>query len=207
MTDPRTTHRPPTRFVWVRHAPSDPPGHIYGRTDVPAGPISEELLKEMVAAIGPLDVLVCSPAARCRSTMAAVREAGRWTAPVIYRAGLWEQDFGAWEGLATGDVPNIGALSAAEIAHHRPPGGESFQEMVDRVATEIVSLDAAHGGRRIGIVAHAGTIRAALALALGGSAGFGLAFAVDPLSVTRLTAFSAGQWRIDTVNTKALKQM
>ncbi|MGP1396943.1 MAG: histidine phosphatase family protein [Inquilinaceae bacterium] len=207
MIDPPATPRPPTHFAWVRHAPSFPPGHVYGRTDVPASPIPDDLAKRVVAAIGPLDVLVCSPAARCRSTMAALREAGRWTAPVIRRAGLREQDFGDWEGLAAGDVPDIGTLSAVELAHQRPPGGESFQDVFDRVAAEIVSLDAAHGGRRIGIVAHAGSIRAALALALGGSAGSGLAFAVDPLSITRMTAFTAGQWRIDTVNAKAFKQM
>jgi len=49
------------------------------------------------------------------------------------------------------------------------------------------------------VVAHAGTIRAALALALELSPDRALSFVIDPLSLTRLDRLDDG-WRVVTVN-------
>lgn len=54
-------------------------------------------------------------------------------------------------------------------------------------------------GGRVTVVAHAGTVRAALALALG-SVAPALAFAIAPLSVTRVTALPGGAWSVGAVN-------
>jgi alpha-ribazole phosphatase len=48
-------------------------------------------------------------------------------------------------------------------------------------------------------VVHAGTVRAALAVALDLKPEQALRFAVKPLSLTRLDSTSAG-WRVETVN-------
>ena len=52
--------------------------------------------------------------------------------------------------------------------------------------------------RDVTIVAHAGTVRAGLALAVGATAA--LAFEIAPLSVTRLRALPGGGWSIAEVN-------
>jgi alpha-ribazole phosphatase len=49
------------------------------------------------------------------------------------------------------------------------------------------------------IVAHAGTIRAALALALGIEPDHALRFVIDPLSLTRLDRLE-NSWRVVAVN-------
>ena len=64
-----------------------------------------------------------------------------------------------------------------------PPGGESFADACARIVPALESLAA--GGGRIAVVAHAGTVRAALSRALG-RPGAALAFRVAPLSLTRI---------------------
>jgi alpha-ribazole phosphatase len=95
------------------------------------------------------------------------------------------------------ELPDIGPLSVTDLAAHRPPQGESFTDLCARVSP---ALHAAAGqGGRIAIVAHAGVIRAALALALGSPAQ-GLAFQIAPASLTRITALSGTDWSIGCVN-------
>jgi alpha-ribazole phosphatase len=60
-----------------------------------------------------------------------------------------------------------------------------------------------HAGRDIIAVAHGGTIKAALGLALGGLPEKGLAFDIDNCSVTRLDHFATNgnsNWRLPMVN-------
>jgi alpha-ribazole phosphatase len=139
--------------------------------------------------------LIVSPALRCRQTAAAL-----W--PDVMPDDdprLWEQGFGVWEGCALGDLPDLGPLPADRLAHHRAPGGESFADVCARTGPAL--LDAARSGPAV-IVAHAGTVRAALALALG-DIPVALSFDVAPLSVTRLSLLGSGQWVIGCVNWQA----
>ena len=80
-------------------------------------------------------------------------------------------------------------------AAHRPPGGESFLDVCQRIGPAVREMAAAGD---VTVVAHAGTVRAALALAVGPTAA--LAFEVAPLSVTRLRALPGGGWAIAEVN-------
>ncbi|SNS95244.1 alpha-ribazole phosphatase [Antarctobacter heliothermus] len=135
-----------------------------------------------------MPVRVASPALRCRQTAAAL-----WPGcDVDSDARLWEQDFGAQEGMPFGDIPDLGLMSTQDLADHRPPGGESFADMVARITPALTELaaQARHAGP-VAIVAHAGTVRAGLALALD-TVPAALAFEVAPWSVTRLRVFEGG---------------
>jgi broad specificity phosphatase PhoE len=76
-----------------------------------------------------------------------------------------------------------------------------------RVQRAIHRHTATHAGRDIVAVTHGGTIRAALALALGLMPGGALGFSVDNLSLTRLDHIAgpdgAGAWRVVGVNQPA----
>lgn len=74
-------------------------------------------------------------------------------------------------------------------------GGESFLDVCQRIGPAVREMAAAGD---VTVVAHAGTVRAALALAVGPTAA--LAFEVAPLSVTRLRALPGGGWAIAEVN-------
>ena len=121
-----------------------------------------------------------------------------------------EQHFGEWQGLTNEELRQRrnGELNRFWLApaHEAPPGGESFLAVIGRVAAAMARLTAAHRGRDIVAVAHGGSIRAALAVALGIEAERALAFTIDNCSLTRLDhiadpgADDEGQWRINAVN-------
>jgi len=71
-------------------------------------------------------------------------------------------------------------------AAERPPGGESFEDVVARVGGAMARITAEHAGRDVVAVVHGGTVRAALAVALGIDAERVLGFACDTCSVTRM---------------------
>ncbi|HWL55387.1 MAG TPA: histidine phosphatase family protein [Paracoccus sp. (in: a-proteobacteria)] len=168
------------RLLIARHAPLASPG-LAGRRDVAADCSDTRSLgwlgQQLVA-----DRLWSSPALRCRQTCAAMD-----LRPEIVPE-LWEQDFGDWEQTGISD---LGPLPPEALAVHRPPGGESFLDMAGRVQRVL-----AEASGTVAIVAHAGTVRAALALAVGPAA---LSFSVAPLSLTILSR-SSGGWAVEAVN-------
>ena len=181
-----------TELMLIRHAPALHGGRLCGRTDVPADCSDAARIAALRDRIGRPDRILVSPALRCRQTAAAL-----WpdlTEPET-DAVLWEQDFGDWEGMAFADLPDIGAMSCGALAAHRPPGGESFADLCARVAPALSAVR----GARVAIVAHAGVVRAGLALALG-TVPAALGFEVAPLSLTRLTSLGGGRWSVGTVN-------
>lgn len=178
-----------TEFWLIRHAPIAD-GRLAGRRDVEVQ-VDQRAAWALAAMLGTPDRLICSPARRCLQTAAAL-----WpmlSAQVDPR--LWEQDFGQWEGCAIADMPDLGPLDPEALSVARPHGGESFADLVARTVPALLSLC---GGGCVAVVAHAGTVRAALAQATGHIPG-ALAFQVAPLSLTRILATSAG-WSVACVN-------
>lgn len=184
-----------TEILMIRHAPSLDEGRLAGARDV-AARLEGARIAPLRAAIGAVDHVIASPMLRCQQTAAALFEA--WEdAPA-----LREQDFGAWEGVPYADLPDIGAMSGAELAQHRPPEGESFADLCARACPVITALAAAEAvsqtQRKVALVAHAGTIRAALSLAVGQPAA--LSFQIANLSLTRLILLPNGLYSIAGVN-------
>ena len=89
-------------------------------------------------------------------------------------------------------------------AHEAPPCGESFLMVVERVSRAIRRLTEAYAGPDIIAVAHGGTIRAALGLALGLDPEAALAISIDNCSITRIDRVDGPGlghgWRVVTVN-------
>ena len=154
---------------------------------------------------------------RTRDTAAAILAAGSHTrAPVcLIEPDIAEQHVGGWHGLT---YEELHALRGAEQdafalwpASERPPDGESFLDVMARVGQAVARLTDAHRGRDIVAVGHGGSIRAALAIALGTEAERVMSFAIDNCSLTRLDHISDGQdtgreracWRIVAVNLRA----
>lgn len=190
-----------TEFLLIRHAPSHPPGHLYGRTDVAADVTGSKEIAAIRQAAGVVTHWVSSPALRCRQTLTAI-----WGDAVLPTEDprLWEQDFGEWDGLSYADVPDLGALPPNSLAHHRPPAGESFKEVCDRVQPALRDIAARTGKSRVVIVAHAGVVRAAIALSFAAStrnaAASALSFDVQPLSLTVLHMHAADAISIACTN-------
>lgn len=198
-----------TRWWWIRHAPVDnPDDRFYGQLDLPAD-LSDRSAIEALGRRLPKDALwLVTPLRRTRETAAALmRDAGTGPARPEVEPALMEQNFGDWQGRTRAEVwaaIGPGHPFWQDPAGSRPPNGESFLDLAARVTTAVERWSAAHRGRDIVAVAHGGTVRAALAMALGLSGEKALAFAVDPLSLTRLDVVIGADgppaWRVGGVN-------
>ena len=190
-----------TELLLVRHAPAQPAGKLYGRTDVAADVTGQAEMVALRQAAGPVDRWISSPAVRCRQTLRAIWGDATQTTE---DARLWEQDFGEWDGLSLANVPDIGELSSEQLAEHRPPGGESFQDVCARVQPALLEWVARSSDERLAVVAHAGVIRAALALVFKSDdrdcQARALSFAVDPLSLTHLRVHASDTISIACTN-------
>jgi broad specificity phosphatase PhoE len=202
-----------TRWWWVRHAPvRGDEGRIYGQSDI-ACDCGDLHIFEALATTLPRDALwVTSHLGRTRQTAEALWQAGYLDADasapsLIVEPDLAEQNLGVWQGQDRArffaDREPLAASYWFAPAEERPPEGESFADLCARVAAVIERLTAEHSGRDIIAVAHGGTIRGAIAHALGLSPQGALAFAVENCSLTRLDHYSgdAGSgWRVGVVN-------
>lgn len=185
------------RWWWVRHAPVSATGFC-GWSD-PEADLSDEQTLAMLRASLPEDaVLLSSDLRRATATADALtRRSWMRAAPTDQ---LREQNFGRWEGHPYDDDPDLDSFWR-DPSGFRPPGGESFADLCLRVGRFVVTESRASESREIVSVAHAGAIRAALALALTLPPAIALSFEIAPLSLTRIDWLAeAKTWRIGTVN-------
>ncbi len=197
-----------TRWWWVRHAPvPNPEARCYGQNDMDCDVSDTESFQGLGALLPAGAVLVTSDLLRTRKTAAAIAEAGLGLPDPIEEPSLREQSFGDWQGMTHAEIhQSRGGRHPfwLSMASECPPGGESFTDVVARLAPTVERLTREHGGRDIVSVGHGGTVRAALCLALGIDPEAALAFTVANLSLTRLDHIAdgngGGAWRVVTVN-------
>jgi alpha-ribazole phosphatase len=152
----------------------------------------------MAKMAGAPQMTITSPLQRCTGTLERLVEYGFAPGEIITSAAIIEQDFGLLEGTPYDQTrfPD----NPDEIAVWRPPGGESFADVVARVREFFGQLMADHAGKTICILSHAGVIRAALAIALDLPLGRGLNFTIAPLSMTATRRTADNAWQIDHIN-------
>jgi alpha-ribazole phosphatase len=182
-----------TNLWLVRHAPVDGPRGVIHGPDAPADLSDAAALAALKARLPAGAPCFCSPARRTRETALAL------ILDPAEQGAFAEQDFGMWTGRSHDDLaPELGAAYQdfwKRPADSRPPGGESFVDQIARVRGGLASLPAGD----VVVVAHSGTIRAVLAIALDLAPEVALRFAIDPLSLTRIDRL-ANSWRIVAVN-------
>ena len=179
----------------VEAAPVESGGLIYGQDDL-AADCSNSAPFRWLAEVLPRDALwVVPPLQRTRQTAEAIHahrreETAAESGGFHVEPGFVEQHFGDWQGRSHGELERLRDgewhrfwLAPADT---RPPGGESFFDVVERVSDAVQRLSAQHAGRDIVVVAHGGSIRAAVAHALGLEPERALALSVDNCSLTRL---------------------
>lgn len=208
-----------TRWWWIRHAPvSHLVGTCYGNTDVEADCADPAPYVALAAALPSDAVWVTTQLRRTRQTAEAIGAAGyRLPDPILIEPDLQEQNFGAWHGLTHDEIHRTRTGEAHRFwlapASETPPGGESFGELCRRVGGAVARLSGMHPDRDIVCVAHGGSIRAALGLALGLDPDRSLSFVVDNLSLTCIhhihrpgglpierSAIDGHAWRVVQVN-------
>ncbi len=184
------------RWWWVRHGPTNARGFC-GWTDAAADLSDGRSLSALRSALPDQAVLLTSDLSRSVDTADAI--ARRTWSRKPPDPTLREQNFGAWEGLNY-DEPEDSDQFWRDPATSAPPEGESFAALCARVATPIMELSRGEADEIVA-VAHAGVVRAALALALTLPPRSALAFEISPLSLTRIDWIrGAKAWRVGCVN-------
>ena len=197
-----------TRWWWVRHAPvREDDGCIYGQKDIGCDTSDREVF-EAVGKILPRNaVWYASSLKRTHQTAEAIWSAGfPKPASMPHEVAFAEQHLGEWQGLnraaffASRPI-EVGSYWFAPI-DDPAPGGESFMDLYNRVRGAIERINIEQAGKDVIAVAHGGTIKAAIGLALG-QPEKGLAFTIDNCSVTRLDHLASAAhsgWRVPMVN-------
>jgi alpha-ribazole phosphatase len=180
-----------TRWWFVRHAPvPGMKGRLYGSSDVACDTSDTDAFAALANKLPGDAIWLSSHLTRTHETAAAIRDAGLDAPAPIVEPDIREQDFGDWAELTWDEMqqrePDTYARFWEAPARNAPPGGESFADVVIRTARVIESYTAAHAGRDIVAVCHGGSIRGAVAHAMGLTPEAGMAVVVDTLSLTRI---------------------
>lgn len=203
-----------TRWWWIRHAPViNPGGRIYGQRDVVANCSDTESFARLAAILPQTALWRVTPLRRTRETAAAIVQQRPELLPEgvdTYPAepAFLEQNFGVWQGQSHDAIFRLQPERAHRFwltpAESCPPEGESFISVMQRVAAGIAESHRSCAGRDVVVVAHGGSIRAAVALALGLPGDTALRLRIDTLSLTRLDFFDgpgpATAWRVSGIN-------
>src|SRR3981189_3027656 len=196
-----------TRWWGVRHAPGrEDGGCIYGQKDLGCD-TSDRVVFDAVGKILPRNAAwYASTLKRTRQTADAIWAAGfPKPSSMPHIKDFAEQHLGEWQGMN-----RAAFLASRPVGSHwfaaidePAPGGESFMDLYNRTCGAIVRINAEQAGRDVIVVAHGGTIKAAVGLALGGQPEKGLVFDLANCSVTRLAHISGpghASWRLPLGN-------
>lgn len=198
-----------TRFFLIRHALVTPEARavLYGSMDVALCRLAlradAQLYGWLAARLPERAAWVISSLSRTRLTAEAIFEAGYPATALLEEAGLVEQSLGAWQGIRHEELVHRLKHPAHPFWPHageeQPPGGESFAQVVARVGPVLERYAASHLGQDVVMVAHGGSIRAAIAHAMKLTAHQALSFSVRNLGLTRLVKQGA-DWQVSAVN-------
>lgn len=177
-----------TVLYLVRHGRTEAnaTGRLQGRIDLPIDDVGRAQAAAVTSVVSKVDRVVCSPSLRTRQTAEVFG-----VEPELDERWL-EMDYGDFDGVAMADVPRDMWAEWITNPDFRPPGGESLQEMGDRVFAACDDLLEAARTSDIVVVSHATPIKAAMAWALGVDVTITWRSQIDQASITKILVRDRG---------------
>jgi probable phosphoglycerate mutase len=160
-----------TTILLARHGETDwnNEGRWQGHADRPLNELGRTQARELAESLAGrrIDAVYSSDLLRAQETARIV--ADRIGLPVRLDVGLREVDVGDWEGRASTEIERVDpeAFRRWQGGEKGWSGGETYEEMGERVVATVLHIAKQHVGRTILIVTHGGSIRACRATAAG----------------------------------------
>ncbi len=191
---------------WVRHAPVTCFGdRVYGQMNLPCNCEDTALFDRAVALLPDEALWITTPLVRTAQTrdglLAAARRHGlsRDIKEHLVEPLFAEQHLGTWQSCDRDEIDRQRGRARHPYwladPDECPPHGESFLDLAARVGQGVDALQQTTNFTDIVVVAHAGTIRAALMTALGWDASTALKVAVANCAVVRIELADDGVTR------------
>ncbi|WP_028584774.1 alpha-ribazole phosphatase [Desulfogranum mediterraneum] len=161
-----------TTIYLIRHGEiaTGSPRRFIGRQDLGLTARGREQIATLASSLrsAAIDRIISSPLLRCRQSAAIL--ASTLGCPQEVEQDFAEIDLGAWEGLTVREVeqrfPGAYEARGRDLVGYRPPAGESFADLRQRVWPALTRTAAA-GPAHLAVVAHAGVNRVLLCQLLG----------------------------------------
>jgi probable phosphoglycerate mutase len=196
----------PTRLLLLRHGQTELSAQrrYSGRGNpalTEAGRQQAEAAARYMAQRGGIAAVISSPLQRAYDTAATAAKA--LGLDVAVDEDLIETDFGAWEGLTFAEAaerdPDLHRRWLRDTGT-KPPGGESFDAVLDRVLRVRERIVAAHEGATVLVVSHVTPIKMLLRLALDAGPGILYRLHLDLASLSIAEFYSDGASSVRLVN-------
>ena len=153
-----------TKLLLIRHGETawNAEHRIQGTLDIPLSPLGMLQSARLADCLAnePIEAVYSSGQSRAWLTAAPV--AARLGLQVIAEPRLRERSFGVFEGLT---LDEIAARYPAEFIKWRerdpawrPEGGESGQQLIDRVMSAVAEIVARHKNQTVALVSHGGVL-------------------------------------------------
>ncbi|MBV8083917.1 MAG: alpha-ribazole phosphatase [Chloroflexi bacterium] len=139
-----------------------------GQTDTPLSDLGREQARRLAERLAreDIDAAYASDLSRARET--AEIALGERAIPLQLDARLREMAFGRWEGLTFAEIEkkypaDVVARERDRVHFAQPGGGESLVQLGARVVAFLAQVLPKHEGQSLLLVAHGGTLNAAIA--------------------------------------------
>ncbi|PIQ95410.1 MAG: alpha-ribazole phosphatase [Nitrospinae bacterium CG11_big_fil_rev_8_21_14_0_20_56_8] len=161
---------PNLRIYLIRHGETENSARVCfnGHHDVPLSPQGKDQIRQVAQSLKTvtLDAVYSSDLIRARESAEIISGFQDNLQPVPCKQ-LREISFGAWEGLSVEEVqrryPGQFDKKFRDIATFQVEGGETFQDVRDRVLPKFDEIRKAHSRGQVALVVHGGVIRIILA--------------------------------------------
>ena len=153
-----------TKLLLIRHGETawNAEHRIQGQLDIPLSPLGvlqSTRLAESLAS-EPIDAVYSSGQSRAWLTAAPL--AARLGLEIIAEPRLRERSFGIFEGLTLDEIAERYPTEFVKWRERdptwRPEGGESGQQLIDRVLSAVTEIGQRHMGQTVALVSHGGVL-------------------------------------------------
>ncbi|HRY28677.1 MAG TPA: histidine phosphatase family protein [Elusimicrobiota bacterium] len=167
----------PTHIVLIRHGETDwnRLQRIQGHQNVPLSPLGEQQAGQVGRRLRQLDIAAAYASDLDRAARTADIALADWNGRVVHTDSLRERCFGEWEGRLWPEIEKTFPTDARRFHEDpvgfSPPGGESWNQMQERVFNKIEGIARDHPDQTVAVFTSGGPCKAAILAALGLPAG------------------------------------